>query len=595
MTGSTEPAAAIDGSVWIALLLRAGDTPADETTRNQAREAIAGKTLSLGVVPWVTDATRRLRPGGLADAESAPAIVYELPRIPAGGGLPTTLSARVPQYRALEASTSVDVFAGPGIVQITLPTAGELTLWNNLDPLEPGSGDFPPTLEDTDLADRVITWLRLRSTPSLPSQLKWVGINAVGVAQRAHVAGEVLPDGTGEPDQTRMLSHRPVISGSVRLTVSARGTVDREWRQIDDLLAAGPEVPVQDPKDPPGMPPPSPRPAKVFAVNSESGELRFGDGLRGARPPKGALMRADYDYGLGRAGNVGPGAINSGPALPGGVKVSNPERTWGGADAESVEEGEKQIARHLQHRDRLVTTADFEAITLRTPGVEIGRVEVLPAYNPELPLNEPGDAPGAVTLMVIPRSDPMQPDAPRPDRFFLNSVCSYLDARRLVTTELILRGPTYTPIWISVGIAVVAGMSVAEVREAVRQTLIAYVSPLPLGGVQTLDDRTELLRTPQFAERRRGWPLGKPVIDLELQAVASRVDGVLLVNRVLLAQGTAPPESQLSMRGLELPRVAGISVAVGDPVSLDNLRGQAPAGPAAAAGLVPVPVVPEEC
>ena len=50
--------------------------------------------------------------------------------------------------------------------------------------------------------------------------------------------------------------------------------------------------------------------------------------------------------------------------------VSNPDRTWGGAEAETVAEGEKQIARHLQHRDRLVTAADFEAITLRTPGVE---------------------------------------------------------------------------------------------------------------------------------------------------------------------------------------------------------------------------------
>ena len=50
---------------------------------------------------------------------------------------------------------------------------------------------------------------------------------------------------------------------------------------------------------------------------------------------------------------------------------------------ETVADGEKQIARHLQHRDRLVTAADFEAITLRTPGVEIGRVEVLPAFNPD--------------------------------------------------------------------------------------------------------------------------------------------------------------------------------------------------------------------
>jgi hypothetical protein len=258
-----------------------------------------------------------------------------------------------------------------------------------------------------------------------------------------------------------------------------------------------------------------------------------------------------------------------------------------------VSEGEKQIARHLQHRDRLVTAADFEAIALRTPGVEIGRVDVLPAYNPELS-NEPGDAPGAVTLMLIPRTDPLQPDAPRPDRFFLNAVCDYLDPRRLITTELILRGPTYQPIFVSVGIAVVAGMSVAEVRHAVDRALRDFLSPLPPGGVQALEDLTTVVRAPQVAERRKGWPLRKSVVALELQAVVNRVEGVLLVNNLLLASGTGTARSSVAMRGLELPRVAGISVSVGDALDLDRVRGQRPET-TAASPFVPVPVVPEEC
>jgi predicted phage baseplate assembly protein len=409
------------------------------------------------------------------------------------------------------------------------------------------------------------------------------------------VAAEILADGTGEPDQVRVLSQRPVLHGSVRLTVTSGGIEDRDWREIDDLFAAGPEVPVQDPKEPPGTAPPPPQPSKVFLLDAESGELRFGDGHRGARPQRGALLRVDYDYGAGRAGNVGPGGINTGPALPSGVKVTNPERTWGGADSETVVEGEKQITRFLQHRDRLVTAADFESITLRTPGVEIGRVEVLPAYSPELPQGEPGDAPGAVTLMVIPRHDAMQPEAPRPDRFFLNSICRHLDPRRLVTTELVLRGPVYKSIWISVGLTVVAGASVAEVREAVKAALVAYLSPLPAGGMQTLEERVELLRPSPSADRRRGWPLGKSVVELELQAVASRVDGVLLVNRVLLAEGTAPAQGQVTMRGLELPRIAGISVSIGDPASLESVRGQEPTTGTVSAGFVPVPVIPGEC
>jgi baseplate J-like protein len=594
ITGAdASPVEAVDGAIWIALLLRGAD-PHDEETKRAMREQIGGRTLSLGIIPIVSDAARRLPPTGVTVNTGAPtALQFQIPRIPPGGGLPTLAAQRVPQYRDLDPRTTVDPFAEPGIVQLALPPASELVLWNNVDPLESGAADFPPAIEDTNLHDRVITWLRLQSSPALPSQLKWIGINAAMVMQRAHVAGEVLPGGTGEPDQTCTLARRPIVAQSVRLQVTANGAT-REWTAIDDLFNAGSEVPVQDPRDPPGTPPRSGGPSEVFVVDLESGEVRFGDGTHGARPPLGAVLRADYDYSVGRAGNVGPGAINTGAALPAGIQVTNPDRTWGGADAEQVADGEKQIARHLQHRDRLVTAADFEAIALRTPGVAVGRVEVIPAFSPELPQNEPGDAPGAITVMAIPQSDPLQPDAPRPDRFFLNSMCTYLDARRLVATELFIRGPVYKPIWISVGIAVVAGMSVAEVREAVRRALLDFLSPLPPGGAQSLDDVTAVLRMPRYAESRRGWPLRKAVVALELQAVVNRVDGVLLVNDLLLADGSGATQTQIRTNGLELPRVVGISVAVGNPVDLDQVRGQSPAAPAGSV-LVPVPVIPEAC
>jgi hypothetical protein len=592
------PLEAVDQSIWVALLLRAADgLPPDaaalERLKDDVRQQMATRTLSLGVIPIVTDASRALRPTG-PNAEPAAALRYQLPSVPASGGLPTALAERVPRYRDLDPRTTTDVLTEPGVVELMLPSAGELTLWNNIDPLESGAADFPPALEDTNLAGRLITWLRIRATSAaLPSQLKWVGINAAMVRQRAHVVNEVLPDGTGEPDQAVTLSSRPVVAGSVRLRVTANGETT-EWTEIDDLLTAGPEVPVQDPKHPPGLIQPPAAPSKVFVANLESGELRFGDGLRGARPPLGAALRADYHFGVGRAGNVGAHAINTGPALPAGMKVDNWDRTWGGADAETAAEGEKQIARHLQHRDRLVTAADFEAITLRTPGVEIGRVDVLPAYNADLPQHEPGDAPGAVTLMVLPRTDPLQPDAPRPDRFFLNTICDYLDPRRLVTTEVILRGPVYKPIWVSVGISVVAGMAVPEVREAVTAALRAFLSPLPPDGIQTLEDVTTVLRAPQRAERRKGWPLRKRVVAAELDAVVNRVEGVLFVNNLLVAQGTGAAQASIPMAGLELPRVAGISVTVGDALDLDRLRGQRPE-PTEASSFVPVPFVPKEC
>ena len=597
-----------DGSLWIALMVRASDKPAENTEnereklRDKVREAIAGKTISLGFVPATSDPTRKLLPGGLANPEAEGLLQYLIPNVPADGVLPTDPTQRVPKYKPVEASPLVDVLANPGVVEITLPAASDLKLWSNLDPLEQGVGDFPPSLEDSNLNDRLITWVRIQASTGVRTRVLWVGINTVTVTQRAHVADEILPNGNGNPDQVVVLSNRPIISNSVNLRVTT-GKDTKQWREIDDLLGAGPEVQVPDPRQPPGSPRPPARPVEVFTVNPESGEIKFGDGLRGKRPPRDAAMRASYDYGVGSAGNVGAGSINSSPALPAGLKVSNPVRTWNGTEAEKVSEGEKQIARFLQHRDRLVSATDFETITLRTPGVDIGRVEVLPAFSPELTPSEPGDAPGIVTLMLIPRFDPKQPDAPNADSIFLDRICRYLDPRRLVTTQLILRGPVYKPIWVSVGINIVAGRAVAEVREAVKTALLNFLAPIRQSQAAQLDNQAAFLQTPEYAYMQKGWPLRKPVAARELLAVASRVPGVLLINDVFICEDGRPAVDQIAMNGLELPRVAGISVTIGEPMDLDQLQGQVvvppttgtESGTTTGPKLVPVPVVPEEC
>ncbi len=333
---------------------------------------------------------------------------------------------------------------------------------------------------------------------------------------------------------------------------------------------------------PPGTPPPAPRPSKVFAVDPEAGVIRFGDGARGTRPPLGATLRADYDVSVGRQGNVGPSAINAGPTLPAGFSIANPVPTWGGADAESVTDGEKQIPRYLQHRDRLVTADDFDAITRRAPGVDVGRVDVLPAFHPDLPANEPGDAPGVVTVMVLPKYDAANPDAPQPDRAFLDTVSCWLEPRRLVTTAVYLRGPVYKKIWLTVGIEVIAGFAQAQVREDVKAALKQFLAPLPPPGA-TLDQDASA----------SGWPLRKNVIALELLGVANRVHGVRLVSAVQLAGTSSTVVDQVPMVGLELPRLVAIDVAVGDAMPIADLIGQAPAS--APPPLLPVPFVPEEC
>ena len=597
----------VDGAVWIALLLRAADKPSSASARdlddrkNQVRQQLAGRTLSLGLVPFLAGAGRHLTPGdNQAGVLNQKLLQFQLPSLPPGGILPSDPSQRLARYRSLPAVfPSQSVLSQPGAVQISLPDdSAALELWQNLEPLEAGAGDFPPALDDTNLNDRLLTWLRISSRDPQTNQpvkvrigLLWAGVNVTTVSQRAHVVNELLPAGTGEPDQSVTLAQAPVLPDSVHVTVQANGQA-KEWLEVPDLTLAGPEIPTPDPRQPPGTTSVVNPNSKVFAVDPVSGQIRFGDGMRGARPPLNAVLRASYDYGVGSAGNVGPAAIDSSPALPAGLKVTNPVPTWGGADAETVAEAEKQIPSYLRHRDRLVNADDFATITRRTPGADVGRVDVIPAYNPELAGSEPGDAPGAVTLMIIPRSDPLHPDTPEPDQPFLDTVCDYLDPRRLVTTELFLRGPTYKTIWISVGIQVAGGLSPGPVCAAVQQALHDFLSPLPASTDATYTADL-LLVAPSTGGPGQGWPRTKPVVALELLAVASRVSGVQFVQDVQVTQDGINPAAQIDMQGLELPRVAAITVVPGDPVPVSQLTGQGPVRQPPP--LLPVPVIPEEC
>jgi len=95
--------------------------------------------------------------------------------------------------------------------------------------------------------------------------------------------------------------------------------------------------------------------------------------------------------------------------------------------------------------------------------------------------------PVLVTLMLVPKYRWRNiPDTPEPDQIFINAVCEYLDPRRLVTTEVFLRGPTYKSIWISVGFKAVAGASVALVRETIQE----HALQLPVAAAQRRQRRS---------------------------------------------------------------------------------------------------------
>jgi hypothetical protein len=574
----------IDGSLWVALIAREGGDPARAV--EEARRAIADQTLALGMYP-TNQRNGDILPPKTSEVRQVndPRLVFEI-----AAPDPTDTSALPPpRYTPLPVEYAEDVLDMPGIVQLTLPPYDALKLWD-FDPTEEGTKDYPPRLEDRDLASRVVTWLRIRlpadeqaeddsATAQQQAVLSWVGINAARVSQTILVTNERLGVASGAPNQTYKVVNTPVIvpPGSaaperdVVLQVQNESGVFETWQRTDDLYAADPD-------------------AQVYMLDPEAGEVRFGSGLRGKRPGFGQTIRISYEYGGGPEGNVNIGAINKSAALPGGFKLSNPVPTWGASRGETTAEGEQSISSFLQHRDRLVTAEDFRAITERTPGVNIGRVEVLPLFNPNefTAGGDPQSWPGALTLLVVPGHEIEQTTPPVPDRLFLDAVCRWLDPRRLVTTEIFVRGPQYIRLAVSIGIVTMPGQVRAIVHRDVQAALREYLSPLAGGPHTSTND--------DAAPHGTGWPLGMEVRSRDLEAVAVRVPGVRYVNDVRLGvidQTTVQETENKRLEGIQLPWLAAISVREGDPEEVAALMGQTP--DETQGQRVHVPVVPRTC
>ncbi len=550
----------MDQALYVALLAPANAAPSDVIP------AIANQTLCLGVVPSLVGPVAPLPPLQLSTRTTpTPSLIFEMPANPGA-------DVADAQYIALTPLSAPNVLNATGVVQLPLPGAAQIGAWSFSDPMSEGTLDFPPLMTDPTINPRIVTWIRIRLPASTTAnaagatssaQLVWVGVNAATIYQAVPVVNEVVGVATGEPDQIYMLANSPILPATLTIATqvtTASQTVATAWGQTEDLTTAGPYD-------------------QVYNLDPEAGQITFGDGVNGARPTAGARIVASYQYGGGIQGNVAIGAVatSTDPRLQGGYSVANPVATSGGSLAQTVAQAQKTIPSVIRNKDRLVTAQDFADVVMQTPAVDINRVDVLPLFAPGPPPQD-GVA-GVVTMMVVPLTDPANPLWPTPDRLFLGAICSYLDTRRLVTTEVYVSGPTYVAVYVSVGIAVQAGYFPDLVQAAVTTTLQQYLSSLR-----------------GYGPTGAGWPLRKTLLDKDLEAAATRVEGVEYVDSLFLggADGNAVPE--IDFTGLQLPLLAGLSVVEGAASPLGSVAGtlvQPPSQPGVT--VVPVPVIKAVC
>jgi predicted phage baseplate assembly protein len=553
-------AESIDKCLWIALLAA---TPDAANVAAVVKSLGGGDdnrrvAMTVGVAPAMT------MPSSL-EAISARAPIPHVWEICTGRG-------KGDEYLPLEMlSDGTSGLVRTGIVRLLLPGADDFGVPGNdvLKNVQAGVGDRPPRIDDPLVAARLAAWIRLRPLKEAKlSSLKfaWTGVNAVMAEQRRSLGRQQIGRGTGASGQEVSLGATSVDPATLMIEVEEEEGM-RGWRQVPDVLAAG-------------------RGERVYSLDGEAGTIRFGDGVRGAVPGLGRAIHVAYmRTGGGSAGNLPAGSLKAltvqgAPRL----KAAQPLAMAGGIDAERIEEAEARIPASIRHGDRAVTKSDIKELALRTPGVAIGRVEVMERFKPQ---QRRSNIPGVVSVMVIPARAGTAKPAPRADRAMLETVHGWIDVRRPLATELYVIAPDYVPMGVSAAVELIDPDQRDAVLDMVSEVIRLHLWPLAPGGPDG-----------------QGWPLGRAVDDRLVETAIARVPGVRSVAPVRLfvkgARGSVwvPVAEDRTGRGFinlqpwQLPELAMLSVGVGSSASASLPPGGGALGDDEG---MAVPVVPELC
>lgn len=357
-------------------------------------------------------------------------------------------------------------------------------------------------------------WIRARvvaSSYDSPPNLYAVRTNTVSATQAQTVTGEVLGGSNASPNQTFQLANTPVLAGSLVLTVDA-GDGPVTWTGVSDFFASASTD-------------------QVYTLDRTSGVIQFGDGTNGAIPvanpalPGSNVVASVYRYGGGSAANVGPNTLTTIVTPVAGLDSSNITNLLGasgGTDEETLQQAQERAPLVIQSRCRAVTASDFEVLAKQA--ANIARAKALPLYHPSFPDVQ---APGVVTVIVVPNvpansNPPIY--MPMPSQATQQTVCSYLNQFRLLTTELYVIGPTYQQVQISGSVLAAPSADLAQVSDALEAALLAYYNPLT-GG-----------------EDGSGWPFGGTVYFSLLFKLVFSVAGVQSIGQLVITlDGQAQP------------------------------------------------------
>ena len=350
-------------------------------------------------------------------------------------------------------------------------------------------------------------------------------VNTVMATQTLTLENELLGSSNGKPRQMFRTARAPILT-EVQLEVReldapgpgdaargrAAGAVDTmsrsaevrapgdgvwvRWQEVQDWLSSTHED-------------------RHFLVNRETGEITFGDDLRGRIPPRGTnnVRLSRYQTGGGAAGNQPAGTIAQlRTTVPYVATVVNLEPAVGGQDAEGWDALGERGSRWLRHRDRAVTVEDYEDLAkLASPSVAMAK-----CYSCEDRARDPLGGSvrrGVVSVVVVPRGPEARPE---PDLELLRQVRDFLGAHAASEASLVVLGPQYARVSVAAEVVPREAYMGASVKARCEERLTRFLHPVT-GG-----------------ERGRGWGLGAVPHESDLFAQLEAVEGVGYVRSLRL-------------------------------------------------------------
>lgn len=291
---------------------------------------------------------------------------------------------------------------------------------------------------------------------------------AVTAVEGVTVDDEILGTSCGDLDATFTLGQTPVIADSLVIRVVERPEDPGQvWFAVNNLL----DVAQSD------------NAYSYVLGGDDSLTIKFGDGTSGRVPPRGAVIHAHYRVGGGTDGNVNAGSLTEiidptdillpvGVTAPPVVAVVNPTAAGGGTDSESIDSIRQNVPRSLRAHDRAVSLADYEALALTVPAVQIAKAKAV------------GQVYTNITIFIAP------PGGAQPSQSMLNSVVDYFSTRKMVGATVVAATPQYVPIDVELSIIVDDRYSQTLVQQRVQTALEALLAfeTVDFGGRFSLAD-----------------------------------------------------------------------------------------------------------